>query len=321
MPVVAVRRRRLRGLVILLGLLVVTAGTTAVGSGIVSEQPPPQSRVGSTPDPAPEPMAAETTPDAQPQPQPEPLDLQPGIAAATALAAQAGTNVGIAVLDRQSDRLWTNGPPATEPVWVASIAKLFIADNLLHRQQTGDLQLTLQDRQLLESALRLSDDGAADSLYYAYGTESMITEVATRYGLPNITPSNQAGEWELTSVSAVDLVTYLDAFIDTAVPTDVDFVLRQLRTSPEIASDGFDQYFGIPAALPGQAWGIKQAWMCCPRDTSYLNTSGVLGTDNRYTVAIFTQTPGGDLSRGLIDQIAMAVLPPDLLQRSTAPAG
>lgn len=252
---------------------------------------------------------------------PMPVDLQPGIAAATALARQAGTNVGIAVLDRQTDELWTNGPPSGEPVWVASIAKLFIADNLLHRQQTGEIVLSPQERQQLEVSLRVSDDGAADSLYYGYGTESMITEVAARYGLPNITPSNQAGEWELTSVSAVDLVTYLDAFIDTAVPTDVDFVLGQLRASPEIAADGFDQYFGIPAALPAEAWAIKQGWMCCPRETSYLHTSGVLGTDNRYAVAILTHTPGGDLSRGLIDQIAAAVLPPDLLARAGSAAG
>lgn len=299
-------------------LLMLTAGTTAVGSDIVTERPQSSGPSTSPDEPVPEPLA-QTAP--EPDPQPMPLDLQPGITAATALAAQAGTNVGIAVLDRQTDELWTNGPPSGEPVWVASIAKLFIADNLLHRQRTGELRLSPQERDQLEVTLSASDDGAADSLYYGFGTESMITEVATRYGLPNITPSNQAGEWELTSVSAVDLVTYFDAFIDTAVPTDMDFVLSQLRASPEIAADGFDQYFGIPAALPGQVWAIKQGWMCCPRETSYLHTSGVLGTDNRYAVAILTQTPGGDLSRGLIDQITASVLPPNLLQRASAPVG
>jgi hypothetical protein len=54
------------------------------------------------------------------------------------------------------------------------------------------------------------------------------------------------------------------------------------------ADDGFPQYFGIPDGLPTTAtWSIKQGWMIL-NSAVVLNTTGVVGTDNRYVVVLLT---------------------------------
>lgn len=53
--------------------------------------------------------------------------------------------------------------------------------------------------------------------------------------------------------------------------------------------------------------------MCCPRETSYLHTTGILGTDNRYTVAILSSDSGvltSGFSTDLLSQITALVFPP-----------
>ncbi len=140
----------------------------------------------------------------------------------------------------------------------------------------------------------------------------MITEVATRYSLPTLRPTNQPPLWELTAISAVDLVRWYHAFLATAAPTVVEFVVSRLRARAELAADGFNQYFGIPRALPGQVWAIKQGWMSGVRDSTFLHTTGLLGPDNRYAVAILVQRPGGEFPMKLIDRVTALILPPDL---------
>lgn len=314
MPPPASRWRRVRVLLVLVGMLVVTAVATRSSEPVQVADPPAAATLPAATTPSAEVVASPsptgtTTPGVAAAP-----DLQAGIDAATREAAQAGATVEIAVLDRNTRQEWTNGDPADEPVWVASLAKLFMADNLLHRQQLGQLRLSAADRELLEAMLTVSDDSAARTLYDRYGGPAMITEVAERYGLPTLTPTNQPPYWELTSIGAIDLVRWYDAFLNTAAPGDVDFVVSELRASPELAADGFDQYFGIPRAQPGQVWAIKQGWMCCPRDSAFLHTSGLLGPDNRYAVAILVQLPGaGTFPVDLLDRLTALILPPGLL--------
>lgn len=240
-------------------------------------------------------------------------DLQPGISAATREAANAGATLEVAILDRVTGQEWTNGAVASQPLFGASLAKLFLADNLLFRQSAGEITLSASERGLLEAMLAVSDDSAATTLYARYGGASMITEVSTRYGLSSLQPTNQPPLWELTTISALDLVRWYDAFLATATPTDADFLVTSLRASPELAADGFNQYFGIPRALPGQVWGIKQGWMGGVRNSTFLHTTGLLGQDNRYAVAILLQQPGGEFPIPLLDRLTALILPPTLL--------
>lgn len=254
---------------------------------------------------SPDPTASDAAPPAP--------DLQPGIDEATQIAAQAGATVGIAVLDRVTGRHWTNGPVAEQPFFTASLVKLFVADNLLHRQRTGEITLPPSDVQLLSRILTVSDDGAVEQLYAAYGGAEMVREVADRYGLRGLLPSTDPGFWELTQVSPLALVRWYDRFVDTAPAADRDYVLDHLRSSPQFAADGFNQWFGIPHAQPGQVWALKQGWMLGVRGSAWMHTSALLGPDSRYAVAILVQDPGDVLPATLLDQLAASVLPPGLL--------
>lgn len=286
----------------------------AVGSGCAA---------AGTADPGSDPSASARAPDAEPRmaepdmAESDPL-LQTRIDEATMLAAEQGITVGIAVLDRETGEEIANGEAAMTPVLGASIVKLFLAESLLFRQRNSDFALPPVDRVLLEAMLIASDDAATDSLYDRYDGDAMVVDVATRYELDGVAPTTQAGEWELTSMAALDVVRFYAGFLDTAPAADRNYLLDLLRRTAMIAADEFDQFFGIPAALPDEEWAIKQGWMCCPRETSHLHTTGILGTDSRYAVAILSRIGGDEATAtefaiGRLNEITAAVFPEDFL--------
>lgn len=296
--------RRLTGVLV---SVLLTAGCIQASSGA-----PAESSRATTPESTPEVSVT-----AEPLVAAVEVDLRAGIDAATAFGTSQGLSVSIAVIDRARGEEVANGAAADTPIWGASLVKLFIADNLLHRQRDGEFQLSAQDRSELESMLVASDDVAADSLYTRFGGEAMVTEVAQRYQLPSVVPTNQAGFWELTMMSARDVARYYDRFLVRTPPADRDYLLDLLRRTAMIAIDGFDQFFGIPTALPAQTWAIKQGWMCCPRDTSYLHTTGVLGTDDRYVVAILSSDPGvfsTAYSTDVLSRVTSLIFPPGSIE-------
>lgn len=289
--------RRARYLAALSAAVLLATGACAEGSP------------GSSRESSPEPTAADgSTASAAADPA-----LQARIDEATAFAASQGIAVSIAVTDREVGAEVVNGAAADTPIFSASLVKLFLADNLLQQQRAGQVQLTPEDRALFETMLVASDDAAADSLYARFGGAEMVIEVAERYQLPSVAPTSEAGSWELTTMSARDVSRYYDRFLARSDAADRDYLIGLLRASAMIARDGFDQFFGIPTALPGVTWAIKQGWMCCPGDTIYLHTTGILGIDNRYTVAILSGDPGvvaPDFSTDVLSQITALVFPP-----------
>jgi len=100
-----------------------------------------------------------------------------------------------------------------------------------------------------------------------------------------------------------------DLFLRQTPEVDRDYVVGLLRRISPIATDGFNQVFGLATALAWETAGIKQAWMCCPDDASYLHSAGVVGTDNRYSLAILTFAPNGSLAyrTDVLDGIAMLI--------------
>lgn len=306
------RRRRTAWALSLAGVLcVVTVAATGASSEVLDPTPDAgegdvQGQVDSLAAPS-DPAPAGSDPAAAPPPIP---DLQPGVDAAARQAAQAGARVHIAIRDRITDTEWTNGAAAGEPVFAASLVKLFLADNLLTRERRGQTPYpTSADRRLIESMLAASDDTAADLLYTTYDGAAMVTEVAARYDLPSLRPTTQEPEWELSTISAVDLVRWYDVFLEDAATPEAEFVVAALARSPELARDGFNQHFGIRRALPGQPWPIKQGWMNGVRASAYLHTSGLVGPDNRYAVAILVQIPGSAFPVALLDALARTALP------------
>ncbi|WP_311932174.1 hypothetical protein [Microbispora sp. H11081] len=199
----------------------------------------------------------------------------------------------------------------------ASVVKILIAVDYLERRRGA---VPAGDRALLTRMLRGSDDDAATALWRRGGQGEIVRRVARRIGLAETAPPPAAkpGFWGYTAISAADIALVYRYLLRRAEPRVRDFVLGELRKASKCASDGFDQYFGIPRAAP-RPWAIKQGWsgygatppVRCVRSTvaSYrigavtmggnpvdfgrpvLHTTGVIG--DRLIMVVLTLQPSG----------------------------
>ena len=151
-------------------------------------------------------------PEAPPGPPTATLDgLDVRIRQATADAAKSGADIEAVVLDRDTGQLVSNG--SNQPFPIASVVKLFIADDLLLQESEGKTTLSPADRKSLEVMLRSSDDSAAQMFWDRSGQNAIIARVKARYGLAGTTaPYN--GHWDVTQSTAADLVRYYDMLLN-----------------------------------------------------------------------------------------------------------
>ncbi len=244
------------------------------------------------------------------------LGLSDREALATARAADAGADITTAVLDRNTGVLVTNGND--RPFAIASVVKLFIADDLLLQVTQGRTTLSPEDREALDVMLRASDDSAAEVFWNRGGGTDIIDRVVRRYGLTSTgKPGN--GRWFNTTSSAADLVRYYDMLLSGAggLPAEqVDIIVSNLAASTPTAPDGmapggvYPQRFGIPEGLYAEPVAVKQGWMCCVgADWMHVST-GVVGTDRRYVVVIASmQAAGDDAARRTITDAVRTMFP------------
>jgi hypothetical protein len=235
---------------------------------------------------------------------------------ATAEAAKAGADITTAVLDRNTGQLITNGNGTT--IAIASVVKLFIADDLLLQVSNGQTQLSPADRQSFDRMLRQSDDSAAEIFWNRSGGSAIVTRVAARYGLGSTRPPNN-GRWFNTISTATDLVRYYDMMMTGAgglPPEQASVILSNLAASTPMAIDGmmpggvYPQRFGIPDGLFAEPVAVKQGWMCCVgADWMHLST-GVIGPDRRYIMVIGSmQAADADTARSTITQAVKTMFP------------
>lgn len=235
---------------------------------------------------------------------------------ATTQAAAAGADITAAVLDRNTGQLVTNGN--TKPIAIASVVKLFIADDLLLQVAQGRTTLTPDDHKLLNVMLRSSDDSAAEVFWNRSGGSVIVDRIVTRYGLTSTRrPGN--GRWFNTISTAPDLVRYYDMLLSGAggLPrAQVDLMLSYLSASTPTAPDGmvpggiYPQRFGIPEGLFAEPVAVKQGWMCCiGSDWMHLST-GVIGPDRRFIMVIGSmQATGDDAARKTITDAVKTMFP------------
>ncbi|MGA6166676.1 hypothetical protein [Amycolatopsis magusensis] len=213
----------------------------------------------------------------------EQAELASAVVAAVEAAAP-GTDLGLAVYDRVARSVVAIENADTQ-FYSASVVKLLIAIDLLH-----DAGWTADDRakENLAQLLGASDDGVADALWAAGGRRDIVRQASALIGLVSTTPPNVSDEWEMTRISARDVVSTYE-YIHHQLPQSAREVLLAALTGPDDrAADGFDQFFGIPAALPDTMWGVKQGWMRAAGHV-VLHTTGVVG--DRYSVALLTHQP------------------------------
>jgi len=217
---------------------------------------------------------------------------------ATAEAAQAGADITTTVLDRNTGLIVSNGN--TEAMPIASVVKLFIADDLLLQESKGQTQLSPADRQAFDTMLRASDDSAAEVFWNRSGGSAIISRVTARYGLrATTTPYN--GRWFNTLSTTADLVQYYDKLLSGnggLPPERANIILSNLAASTPTAIDGtqpggiYPQRFGLPEGLYAEPVAVKQGWMCCWNGGNWMHMStGVIGPERRYVVAIGSMQP------------------------------
>jgi hypothetical protein len=236
------------------------------------------------------PPALPEAPPAQPTVSLDGLDAR--VRQATADAAESGAVIETVVLDRNSGQIVSNG--ANKPFPIASVVKLFIADDLLLQESEGKTQLSAADRKSLDVMLRSSDDSAAQTFWDRSGGNAIIARVKARYGLPGTTaPYNS--HWDVTTSTASDLVHYYDMLLAGTgglPPEQANVIISDLAQSTPTGTDGYPQRFGIPEGLYAEPVAVKQGWFCCWNGANQLHVStGIIGSDHRFVMAIGSLDP------------------------------
>ncbi|MGD1173541.1 hypothetical protein ACKUVQ_09685 [Mycobacterium seoulense] len=239
-----------------------------------------------------------------------PVGLQARVQQATDEAAAVGAALSVAILDRKTHQLVSTGN--SQVIGTASVAKLFIADDLLLHESEGKAALSAADRQALDIMLQSSDDGAAERFWGQGGENAIITAVAARYGLTSTTPPSD-GRWWNTMSSMTDLIRYYEMLLDGSggLPADkARVIVDDLSQSTPTGLDGYPQRFGIPDGLYAEPVAVKQGWMCCiGSDWMHLST-GVIGADRRYIMVVQSLQPSDDATaRDTITRAVKTIFP------------
>lgn len=194
---------------------------------------------------------------------------------------------GFAVFDRRSATMLISHN-AGQQVAAMSVVKLLIALDVL---ASGNWAVPdEQTQQELHDMIADSNDEIADELWIAGGGPSIVTRMATLLGLAGTQPPDDPGEWGDTRTTPQDLVSVYRYITDQLPEPARTLLLNALRDTPRIAADGFDQYFGIPSAMPGTPWAIKQGWGTSGSQ-AVMNSTGLVGTDLRYVVVVLAVAP------------------------------
>ncbi|TFV56610.1 hypothetical protein E4P42_18715 [Mycobacterium sp. PS03-16] len=268
-----------------------TTGTAIVGIALVVGGCTAQVR-GAPPAADDAPRATAAAPPAQPAPSLDGLDAR--VRQAVAGAAASGADIHVAILDRTTGQRFSSGENTPFPI--ASVVKLFIADDLLLQESEGKTGLSPADRASLDAMLRSSDDSAAQVFWDRSGGNDVIARVKARYGLAG-TIAPYDGGWDVAQSTAADLVRYYDMLLDGAgglPPERADVIIGNLAQSTPRGADGYPQRFGIPDGLYAEPVAVKQGWFCCWNGANQVHVStGAIGPERRYVMAISSLDPTG----------------------------
>lgn len=230
---------------------------------------------------------------------------------AIADAANAGADISVVVMDRTTGQTISGGDGSSFPI--ASVVKLFIADDLLLQESKGQTTLSPADRKALDVMLRSSDDSAAQNFWDRLGGNAVIARVKARYGLSGTTaPYN--GHWDVTTSTASDLVRYYNMLLNGSgglPPEQANVIMGNLAQSTPTGRDGYPQRFGIPEGLFAEPVAVKQGWFCCWNGGNQLHVStGAIGPDRRYVLAMGSLDPtGAAAARNRMTQVVKTMFP------------
>jgi hypothetical protein len=225
--------------------------------------------------------------------------------------ASTGSEFGAAVLDRTTGQVAVGDDGAT-PFYAASVVKLYTVVDILNRVDTGAVTLTSADRTNIKRALSLSDDNAMDALWERFGGPATVQRTIDLVGLQDSAPPKDPSQWGEALISARDVVAVYDYVLKSMSPTSRDMIMNALDTAQDTGADGFNQAFGLldPPRQAGVA--AKQGWMWIGSEFD-LHTTGLVGPDQRYAVAVLTKNPanrGSAAARKLVNTAAHDLVGP-----------
>lgn len=237
--------------------------------------------------------------------------LRGRVGQATAEAAEAGADIAVLLLDRDTGQTVSNGNGRS--IVTASVVKLFVADDLLLQEASGQTKLSPADRESLDTMLRSSDDNVGEYFWNRSGGGAIVGRVAARYGLQSTAPPPGDGRWWNTITTPADLVRYYDMLLDGSggLPAEqAAIIVGKLAQSTPTGIDEYPQRFGIPDGLFAEQVAVKQGWMCCiGSDWMHLST-GLIGPDRRYVLVVESRQPSDDdTARATITRAVQTMFP------------
>lgn len=246
------------------------------------------------------------------------VPVRTGMAAAAVAAAEAAvgedTELGVAVLDRATGELAV-GARGAEPFYTASLAKLVVAVDVLDRRRLEGLPVDDDDVDLIRRALGPSDDDAMNVLWGRFDGAGAAARVAAHAHLEHTTAPEDPSQWGEMAMPATDMVRVWHYILDEVPAAERELLVAAMDGSPALAADGFDQIYGLEAVSPEGAGrpGVvaKQGWMCCFGPVIYLHSVGLVGSDNRFVVALLSRMlhePGWDVARKRLSTVADAAV-------------
>ena len=194
-------------------------------------------------------------------------------------------HVSVVVLDGSGAELASTR--ADETHWTASLAKLFVVQQLLERDEAGAVTLDDGDLVAMQRAVELSDDQAMNALWVEFGGSALVTAAAEEFGLDDTAAPERAGRWGETTTTARDYASFLADLGEHLSDADLATLTTWMQSTTPTAADGFGQSFGLLSAQADTngAVAAKQGWMCCLEGTRQLHSTGVL-TDGRVVVLL-----------------------------------
>ncbi|MCZ2828483.1 serine hydrolase [Modestobacter sp. VKM Ac-2986] len=197
-----------------------------------------------------------------------------------------GGTISVVALDASGDELVPSAA-AGETHWTASLAKLFVVQQLLERDAAGTVTLDGDDLVRMQRAVELSDDEAMNVLWVEFGGAQLVTAAAAEFGLDDTAAPERSGQWGETTTTAADYATFLASLDAHLSPADLATLTTWMQSTTPTAADGFGQSFGLLSAQADTdgAVAAKQGWMCCLEGSRQLHSTGVL-TDGRVVVLL-----------------------------------
>jgi hypothetical protein len=202
-----------------------------------------------------------------------------GVGAAT---SAVGGVVSAVVVDPLG-RTLVQTPDAQRPIPSASLVKLLVVQQLLARGGPAAWDAGTLGR--MERAIRSSDDEAMNALWSTFDGPALVRSAAATFGLTGTAPPADRGRWGEATTTAADVARFLSALALNPAAPDAATLLGWMRAAAPVATDGFDQTFGLLSGSAGAGVAAKQGWMCCVGDRRHLHSAGVLG-DGRVVVVL-----------------------------------